>query len=395
LKAPGHERFYEAADRFVQVTLRSDESLFSPGKAVWSRHALDELHARFVESPDISRHVFEVKLERQLAGATATAIQLMAETIYVHLLIAVTIGGRRKRELIRLVLSWSPERVGIPSELDAALDEGLVGVGTAFNTYRPFQLHLIVDAIRAWKGTPRHEQEALLLDPWAFKEFLFSIPIRAAYSQREALLHIVFPDTFEDIVSRDYKRRIVEAFRALMPGPEPDVDRALLAIRQSLQEQHGQPVNFHSQEFGERWRPQSVSPSSTRRPVERDLPAAGNEVSPALADAVERRFATQFAPVVIALRGGTTQRFDLVGANGIVGSNPDRERADSPADGWKAISEAVWLLQNVEESGPRFLVFTRDRRLPRNWLDHYGGLCEEMDFLFFDGRQLVDLRGEV
>lgn len=36
MKAPGHERFYEAADRFVQAALRSDDSLFTPGRPVWA-----------------------------------------------------------------------------------------------------------------------------------------------------------------------------------------------------------------------------------------------------------------------------------------------------------------------------------------------------------------------
>jgi hypothetical protein len=178
-----------------------------------------------------------------------------AETLYVHFLVASSIGGPRKRNLIGLVLSWSPESVTVPPELDEALDHGLAKVGTAFNTYRPFQLHLIIEAVRAWKMRPEEEQQALLGDPWAFKEFLFSIQIHAAYSQREALLHLVFPDTFEDIVSRDHKRLIAEAFRQELPAPEEDVDRALLMIRRNLEEkQHGR-INFYEHGFVEIWQP--------------------------------------------------------------------------------------------------------------------------------------------
>jgi 5-methylcytosine-specific restriction enzyme B len=140
VKARDHERVYEAADRFVEVALRSDNSLFTPGEAVWTSETLDDLHKRFVESPDTSSDPFHVKLERQLSGAADTTIELMAEVLYVHFLIASTVTGQRKRELIGLVLSWSSHEPEIPRELDQALDQGVVGVGTAFNTYRPFQL---------------------------------------------------------------------------------------------------------------------------------------------------------------------------------------------------------------------------------------------------------------
>lgn len=257
MKARDREQIYEAAERFVKVALGSDDSLFTPGRAVWTLRTLDELHEQFVQNPDRSGDAFEVKFERQLSGATPSAIQLAAEILYVHFLIAAKVSGQRKRDLIRLSLSWSPEEVTIPPELDAVLDEGIAAPGTAFHTYRPFQLQFIIETVRDWKLKSAEEREALLSDPWAFKEFLFSIPLHAAQTQREALLHLVFPDTFEDIVSQDHKRRIAEAFRDELPKPEEDVDKALLAIRQSLQGQTGGYINFYDPGLVERWRPPS------------------------------------------------------------------------------------------------------------------------------------------
>lgn len=177
----------------------------------------------------------------------------------------------RKRQLIGLVLSWSPRGETIPADLDAALDQGLVGVGTAFNTYRPFQLHLILEAVRAWKATAQDQQEEPLGDPWAFKEFLYSVPIHAAYSQREALLHLVFPDTFESTISRDQKRLILEAFRDELPAPENDVDRALLAIRRSLEREHGGYISFYDREFRDRWEPPDTTPGEPPDTTSKDL----------------------------------------------------------------------------------------------------------------------------
>ena len=45
-----------------------------------------------------------------------------------------------------------------------------------------------------------------------FRQFVFALPPNSAFAQREALLHLVHPDTFEPIVSREMKREIVDCF---------------------------------------------------------------------------------------------------------------------------------------------------------------------------------------
>ena len=46
LTASGTERVYEAARLWVDRALRSDDSLFTPGKPIWSRQWLGELRRR-------------------------------------------------------------------------------------------------------------------------------------------------------------------------------------------------------------------------------------------------------------------------------------------------------------------------------------------------------------
>ena len=60
------------------------------------------------------------------------------------------------------------------------------------------------------KSVPTHWS-----DPWKFKAVLYAIPPEGGQSQREALLHLVFPETFEDTVSTDSKAKIATAFAAL------------------------------------------------------------------------------------------------------------------------------------------------------------------------------------
>ncbi|MEN9933722.1 MAG: hypothetical protein RLZZ387_301, partial [Chloroflexota bacterium] len=238
--------FYIAAQRFVDEALRRDGSLFAPGRSAWSPATIDDLYQRFVASPDEGSDSFETKFRRQLQGAPPETYLLAAELMYVHLLIATgNIGPHAKRALITRVIGWSPEPAPIPPELDRALDRGLARVGTAFLTYRPFQLGFLLSAVREWKRLPDATRTQALADPWAFKAFLFGLPISHAYAQREALLHIVHPETFEPIVSREHKRRFAREYAAYIVTPTDDVDQQLYQIREVYARRHGRRIDFY------------------------------------------------------------------------------------------------------------------------------------------------------
>ena len=48
------ETVYAAAEAWVERALRSDDSLFTPGRRIWTSEWLDELHRRFLDRPDVS-----------------------------------------------------------------------------------------------------------------------------------------------------------------------------------------------------------------------------------------------------------------------------------------------------------------------------------------------------
>jgi hypothetical protein len=108
---------YDAARRFVEVALKSDGSLFEPDRSVWSAVTLEDLHTRFNRAPDTSTDRFEDKLARQLEGAPASTIQLPAEIVYVHFLVATDIGAAAKKRLVGLIISWNSEPISIPENL--------------------------------------------------------------------------------------------------------------------------------------------------------------------------------------------------------------------------------------------------------------------------------------
>lgn len=249
------ERIYYVSDRFVSAVLKQNDSLFTPGCSIWTTSNLATLHRRFVQEPDTSAASFIDKFQRQLANVAPEIYQLAAELVYMHVLFAShkSISGSKKRALINTILSWSPSPVSIPEDLDQALNDGLAKMGVAFGTYRPFQIGFLLEFVQSWKELPVTEQQQLLMNPWAFKQLLFALPIRAAYAQREALLHIVHPDSFEPIVSRDHKQRIAQAFAHLVTSPTDDVDQRLQQIRRRLMAKYGPQFHFYDPTIKALW----------------------------------------------------------------------------------------------------------------------------------------------
>lgn len=243
-----HELCITAARCFVTNVLGSDDSLFTPGQPIWTLAAIEELQQRFTAKLEAGTRGFEAELRQQLAGATAHSYQLAGELLYVYLLIARDISGEEKRTLINAMLAWSPAPVAIPPELDSALDAGVAPVGTAFLTARRVHTSFLLDFVRTWKQLSPDERETALADPWAFKITLFALPADKAAPQREALLHLVHPETFEPLLSREQKKRAAERYAAFVQQPTSDVDQQLAQIRQHYTRLHGEPPDFATPE---------------------------------------------------------------------------------------------------------------------------------------------------
>src|SRR5262249_56864511 len=82
------EQFYAAAQRFVDAALRADDSLFTPGRPIWTAVNIDELYRRFAAELDTSDDSFENKFHRELEGAPAENYQLAREPVFLHLPVA-------------------------------------------------------------------------------------------------------------------------------------------------------------------------------------------------------------------------------------------------------------------------------------------------------------------
>ena len=263
-RKPDRENVYAAAEAWVERALRSDDSLFTPGRRIWTTEWLEELHYRFLDRPEMPGSDFFKKLKRQLKGSPPEAYQLMAEVTYVHLLFPDNVSDATKKEALETILRWSPGLESIPRELTAALAPGLANTGTGYNTYRPYHVGLIVEFASHWKRLTPDGRQGMFDEPWAFKNFVMDLPLRSALlrtsgerprAQRHALLHLVHPDTFEPIVKIDHKEMIAKAFEDHVEDPDEDLDRKLLKIRAAM----GGDIDFYSDDVRPQWDPEYQS----------------------------------------------------------------------------------------------------------------------------------------
>ena len=262
----GSEPYYDAIRTWRDDCLIGDGSLFTPGVDVWSPAIVEDLCKRFIDAPDEGSGSFFDKFRVQLSGAPDRTIQLAAEMLFVHFVGPADIRLKTKRSSIEKVLAWMDSPLSIPESLIPALDGGFASTGVAFKTYRPYQTWQILTLARRRKRLPMPERGRIFEDPWEFKKELFEQPVRAAVTQRHALLHLLYPDSFEPSVSDNHKRQIVEGFSEYLPEGEEDLDRQLAAIRVALQEDGRPAVNFYDKEYRDIWDAASPEPHDKATP---------------------------------------------------------------------------------------------------------------------------------
>ena len=265
LTAEGAENVYGAASTWVDRALRTDDSLFTPGKAIWTSQWLGELHQRFLNQPDVSGAGFLEKLRAQLADSPPEVYQLMGEVLYVHFLIVWHEGMRpqTKEDRVNQVLEWSEHPVTIPSELVTGLTPGISNI-SAGARWRAHNVGFIIEFVEQWKEQGAAERQRLLDEPWTFKDSVMTMRCRSLLlghnpntprTQRQAMLHLVFPDVFEGLTSENTKNLVAStgAFERFIVEPTDDVDRKLEQIRLGLEAELGRDFHFYDADVKSQW----------------------------------------------------------------------------------------------------------------------------------------------
>ena len=262
----GAENVYKAAELWVECALKSDGSLFTPGKAIWSKKLLEELRERVLDKPEVWKGTrFFETLKNLLRGSPPEIYQLTAETLYIFYLIVWRgrVRGETKRKWINEVLGWA-DLSELPQDRIAGLSPGIADPGPYWIANYEIHFGYIIEFVEYWKDMGNTH----VLDPdnpkapWEFKKIVTSVPFQSTLlhgktlgpsAQIEAMLHLVFPDVFEGITSVERKEKIAAAFECLVTEPTNDVDRKLNQIRMGLESQHGRTIDFDEDDIRKRW----------------------------------------------------------------------------------------------------------------------------------------------
>ena len=274
---------FVAMDRIRRTALENFDSLFTPERHIWTLQNLQSFHMRFVEKFDEGGGSFLEKFRNQLQEANDDIVQLAAELLYVQQFFTMVTGPAKKIENVRAVLGWCGHPVSIPEWAIAGVASGHAR-DQSFNQHRPYHLAWLDEFLIHWHNLTEKERGALLENPWLFAKDVRGVKysLGAFQPMQEAWLFMIFPEKFENISSRNDKRRIRDAFKNQVPGlPTENIDADLLAIRTTLSKSEGEGFLYYRSPVVERWRTEKKRNEGNDQPAKTRLvppsgPAAQN-----------------------------------------------------------------------------------------------------------------------
>ena len=169
--------------------------------------------------------------------------------------------GQLKRGALRYQLRALKEPATIPEDLATVLDHGLVGGGIDLLDERERHFAWLLEFGQSWNQLTEEARAHALADPWRFLAVVSSISDHGQQLQQNALLHLVFPETFERVMVGEHKERICRTFADLVDDPDTNVDRRLFTLREKLSPRYGAGFDFYDTEaLAERWLPELAAP---------------------------------------------------------------------------------------------------------------------------------------
>jgi MoxR-like ATPase len=254
---------YPAAELFVERSLRGGSSFVTSAPNVWTQGAAEDFYERFVVKEKVGAEAeggFAQKLVAQLEGASTETVLLAADLVCLSALPVSDMAYETKVKRLQTVLGAMQPSPEIDPIILEAFKSGIASYGAGHTVVWKYMQYL-ADFARAWVALDAEQRDRCLQDPWEWKGFVVSRPGGTA-GQAAALLHLVFPEAFEPIVSADRRAAIVKTF-AQVPGvaDETDVDRKLLLIRAALEPVLGTTFHFWSPAVEPVWRGKPTDPA--------------------------------------------------------------------------------------------------------------------------------------
>ena len=253
---------YPAAELFVARSLRGGSSFVTGVPNVWTQAPADDFYERFVVNEKVGAAAeggFAERLVAQLEGASTETVLLAADLACLSALPVSDMAYETKLKRLQTVLAAIQPSPGIDPVVLEAFETGIASYGAGHTVVWKYMQYL-ADFARAWVLLGTEERDRYLEDPWEWKAFVVGRPGGTA-GQAAAMLHLVYPEVFEPIVSADARAAIVKSF-ARVPGveDEADVDRKLLLIRAALEPVLGTTFHFWSPAVQPVWKGTASDP---------------------------------------------------------------------------------------------------------------------------------------
>ena len=229
------EPVYNAADVFRQRVMVEGRSFLWPEHEAWTDENMQAALAALEVSPQQGNAEFYASMREQLESADDDVIRVAADAMAFFVLFFRSnwYGAARKWESVNTVVEWR-ETIKVDQAartmLDAAFEQGIAESNTAFQSRRGQHLGFLVRFV-----VETRRQAIDVNDPEVVRQVAASAmrDEGTTTAMRPRLLHMLFPEEFEEVVNESDRVAIVRTFPDLI-GHATNQDDQLHEIRSRL-----------------------------------------------------------------------------------------------------------------------------------------------------------------
>lgn len=231
---------------------------------LWTQENFNNLKAATLGSPDEDKNKsFSDKIKTQLDGKDPSLHLLMVEILTIYYFIPTSISRSTKSSNINYLISLIPDSQNFDFSFSIeCLDfYGIASGGMGYNTNKFREVFYPITVFSKWFDFSETERERLLQET-NHAEFQYLIDnldeLEGRTPQsRHALLHLLFSNQYEPIISQGEKTKLVNAFEGLIENSDmiknADVDQKIRMIKTNLAEIRGKEVNFYDEDLKKFW----------------------------------------------------------------------------------------------------------------------------------------------
>ncbi|MBL4799417.1 MAG: AAA family ATPase [Oleispira sp.] len=277
----------EKIDVFVENFKRVliEGGAINSDKALWNAANFNNLQAATNNNLKVGEGTFVGKLTTQIKEAKSTVdgltdeqqaalLPLMIEVISVYYVFPSNISVETKKDALSSLLAIEQDNVKTHeltaddfSVSNTAFEFGGIGSGgMGFNTNKQKEIFFLVDVFTQWFTKSEDERRALLqLDSRVgLQNFIDGVDPDRSPQCRHVLLHLLYPEYYEPIISGAQKWKICQVFKefvlpellAVENAPVKalhDIDQQIRVISNKLAEIRNKPTDYYSDELRAFW----------------------------------------------------------------------------------------------------------------------------------------------